>query len=86
MLPHLGWIPSDFQDVSHVVQKVNMKYFFSSFFVYKRHDFFLFKKYILQVLVISGTIHTIFSADILYSINCLHVYYRANVSKASEMI
>ncbi len=51
----------------------NVAFFF--FFEYKCHDFFLFKKYILQVIVISGTwfwkqhIHTIFSADILYSIN-----------------
>ncbi len=61
-------------------------------FVYKRHNFFLFKKYILHVLVISGTrswkqhMHTIFSADILYSINCLHFIYKANVFRPSEMI
>ncbi len=59
-----------------------MTVFFLFFFAYKRHDFFLFKKYILHVLVISGIrswkqhIHTIFTADILYSINCLHVYIK----------
>ncbi len=38
----------------HEVYGVYLLLFFS-FFVYKHHDFFLFKKYILQVLVITGT-------------------------------
>ncbi len=55
-------------------------FFLLFFFASKCYDLLLFKKYILHMLVISGTrswkqhIHTIFSADILYSIKCLHVY------------
>ncbi len=53
---------------------------FFFFFAYKRYDFFLLKKPILHVLVISGTrswkqhIYNILSVVILYSINCLHIY------------
>ncbi len=67
-------------DGGHIIDKYmaslksNVAYFkeFFIFFAYKRHVFFLFRKYILQVLVISGTgswkqhIQTIFRVDILF--------------------